>query len=243
MLSWMLGSSIVIFSSLLVRTASFSIVWRYLLVVVAPINWIFPLDNSGISISESPIDHSDLPAHATLWKSSMKRMIFPFDALTVLIMPDIFSSNSPLNFVPATNDHRFILRICLSLSDSGTSQATIACARSSANAVFPTPDSPRMSALFFSLLQTISISFARSFSLPITSFSFPSLASCVRFSVKSFSLSGSSLMGSDTLSHFPAWTFDADICAIIACIFSNVILCSLSLLLIAFLDLSNDRKI
>ena len=103
----------------------------------------------------------------------MKRIIRPSDSFTSLSTALSRSSNSPLNFAPATNALKSNSKMVLSNNDSGTSFLTIRCARPSTIAVLPTPGSPISTGLFLVLRLKIRIELRISSSLPITGSIFP----------------------------------------------------------------------
>ncbi len=90
------------------------------------------------------------------------------------------SSNSPRYFEPASSEPMSSDQTRLSFSPSGTSRATIRCARPSAIAVFPTPGSPISTGLFFVRRERIWITRRISSSRPMTGSSLPSSAASVR---------------------------------------------------------------
>ena len=109
----------------------------------------------------------------------MNNIILPSERLTSFNTAFSLSSNSPLNFAPATNAPKSSEITVLSLRLSGTSLATILCAKPSTIAVLPTPGSPISTGLFFVLLESICIDLLISSSLPITGSNLPLLASSV----------------------------------------------------------------
>ena len=92
----------------------------------------------------------------------------------------ILSSKSPLYFAPATMLEISKLTTLLPFNGSGTSSATILCAKPSTTAVFPTPGSPIKQGLFLVLLDKIWVTLSISFFLPITGSNFPSSACFVK---------------------------------------------------------------
>src|SRR5699024_3989676 len=82
------------------------------------------------------------------------------------------SSNSPLYLAPATSAPMSSAKIFLSFRPSGTSPATILCARPSTAAVLPTPGSPIRTGLFLVLRDRILTMLRISASRPITGSSF-----------------------------------------------------------------------
>ena len=92
----------------------------------------------------------------------------------------IRSSNSPLYLAPAITLISESSTTRLPSSTSGTSFASIRCAKPSTIAVLPTPGSPISNGLFFVRRLKISIVVWISSFRPITGSSLPALASCVR---------------------------------------------------------------
>ncbi len=162
------------------RAASFSMCLRYSSSVVAPMQRSSPRASIGFSRSLAPTAPSAAPAPTIVCSSSMKRTIWPSEAWTSFSTALRRSSNSPRYFDPASNDpmSRAITR--RSRSDSGTSPATIRCARPSTIAVLPTPGSPISTGLFFVRRESTWITRRISSSRPITGSSLPSRASAVR---------------------------------------------------------------
>ena len=91
------------------------------------------------------------------------------------------SSKSPRYRDPATNAPKSNVYSCLSFSVSGTSPFTIACAKPSTTAVFPTPGSPINTGLFFVRRDNTCMTRSISFSRPITGSNFDSRAAAVKF--------------------------------------------------------------
>ena len=90
------------------------------------------------------------------------------------------SSNSPLYFVPATNDPISRVTNLLPNNVLGTCPEDIRCASPSTIAVLPTPGSPISTGLFFVLLLKIWITLEISGSRPIFGSSLDFVASSVR---------------------------------------------------------------
>ena len=90
------------------------------------------------------------------------------------------SSNSPRYFAPASSAPRSSAQTRLPFSLSGTSPATMRCARPSTIAVLPTPGSPISTGLFFVRRESTWITRRISSSRPMTGSSLPSSASSVR---------------------------------------------------------------
>ena len=90
------------------------------------------------------------------------------------------SSNSPRYLVPATSAARSSATMRLGFSTSGTSPATMRCARPSTTAVLPTPGSPISTGLFLVRRARICMTRRISTSRPITGSSLPRRASSVR---------------------------------------------------------------
>ena len=98
---------------------------------------------------DASIAPSTRPAPTIACISSMKRMISPLESLIFFNTAFRRSSNSPLNFAPATSDARSSSYIILFWSPRGTSLSTIRLASPSTIAVLPTPGSPIRTGLFF----------------------------------------------------------------------------------------------
>ena len=154
------------------RAASFSIYCRYSSRVVAPIQWSSPLASIGFNILLASIAPSVLPAPTIRCNSSMKRIMFPSLFFTSSRTAFRRSSNSPLYLAPATRAPMSRAKIFLSFRPSGTSSATIRCARPSIAAVLPTPGSPISTGLFLVLRERILMILRISSSRPITGSSF-----------------------------------------------------------------------
>ena len=168
------------------NAGSFSMYFLYSLIVVAPIVLKTPRANIGFSKLPASIEPSVEPAPTTVCNSSMNMTISPFEASTSFNTAFKRSSNSPLNFAPATNAPKSRDINLTSLRLSGTSPLIIRWANPSTIAVLPTPGSPISTGLFFVRLFNTWIILLTSSSLPITGSSFPFLAKSVR-SVEYFS--------------------------------------------------------
>lgn len=118
---------------------SFSIYFLYSSTVVAPIHLSSPLAKAGFNIFEASIAPSAPPAPTKVWISSIKSIISPCDSAIALRTDFSLSSNSPRNFVPAIKAPRSNWKTVLSFNPSGTSPATILCAKPSTIVVLPTP--------------------------------------------------------------------------------------------------------
>ena len=127
-----------------------------------------PLASNGLSKLPASIAPSVLPAPTIVCNSSIKSKILPSLFFTSFSTALSLSSNSPLNFAPATSAPISKAKIVLSLSPSGTSPCTIRMASPSAMAVLPTPGSPISTGLFLVLRDKIRITLRISLSLPIT---------------------------------------------------------------------------
>jgi hypothetical protein len=143
------------------------------LIVVAQITLIVHLAKAGFSIFHISIDHSVLPAHTTVWISSIKRMILPSDFSTSFNIAFNLSSKSHLYLLQAIKDPISSSIIFLSFNKSGTSHFTISWAKSSMIAVFHTHGSQTSTGLFFVLRERICKTLLSSSSLQITGSSFP----------------------------------------------------------------------
>jgi hypothetical protein len=113
--------------------------------------------------------------------SSINKIISPSESITSFTTDFKRSSNSPLNFAPATKAPMSNEYTILDCKLSGTSPFTILCAIPSAIAVFPTPASPIKIGLFFRLRDKICRTRLISSSLPITGSSLPDSALLFRF--------------------------------------------------------------
>ena len=175
------GSFTVTGLNLLSKAESFSIYFLYSFKVVAPTNWISPLASNGFKIFAASIAPSAAPAPTIVWISSINNMTSPtfFTSLNAFL---ILSSKSPLYFAPATIPEISSVTTLLSFRISGTSPATIFCAKPSTTAVLPTPGSPIKHGLFFVLLDKIWITLSISSFLPIIGSIFPSSAFIVKSS-------------------------------------------------------------
>ncbi len=140
--------------------------------MVAPIVRNSPLAKAGLSILEASIEPSEDPAPIKVWSSSIKRMIRPSCFFTSFKTALRRSSNSPLNFAPATNEPKSKLTISLFFKFSGTSPAIMRCAKPSTIAVFPVPASPIKTGLFFVRRNNTCIKRRTSISLPTTGSNF-----------------------------------------------------------------------
>ena len=148
-------------------------------VVVAPMHCISPLARAGLSMFAASIDPEALPAPTRVCISSMKTIISCLRVISFMIALSL-SSNSPLNFVPATIDGRSSEISFLPRRFLGTMLPTILSASPSTIADFPTPASPISSGLFFLRLPSICITRSISSFLPIIGSRFPFSASDVR---------------------------------------------------------------
>ncbi len=153
---------------------------RYSFSVVAPIARSSPRASAGFSMLEASIAPSAAPAPTSVCNSSMNRMIRPSDSVISFSTAFKRSSNSPRYFAPATSAARSRAITRFGRSTSGTSPATMRCARPSTTAVFPTPGSPISTGLFFVRRARICITRRISSSRPITGSSFPRRASSIR---------------------------------------------------------------
>ncbi|CKV10348.1 Uncharacterised protein [Mycobacterium tuberculosis] len=90
------------------------------------------------------------------------------------------SSNSPRYLEPATIEPRSSATMVLSRKLSGTSPATMRCARPSTIAVLPTPGSPISTGLFLVRRDSTCTTRRISLSRPMTGSSLPSRARAVR---------------------------------------------------------------
>ena len=163
--------------------ASFSTYLRYSSSVVAPMQCSSPRASAGLSMLPASMAPSALPAPTIVCSSSMKRMMRPSSSATSFNTDLSRSSNSPRNLAPASRPAMSSTSTRLFFSVSGTSPATMRCARPSTMAVLPTPGSPISTGLF--LLRRCNTWMARriSSSRPITGSSLPLRARSVRSSV------------------------------------------------------------
>ena len=161
------------------RALSFSII-RYSSKVVAPIQRNSPRAKAGFNIFPASMAPSPPPALTMVWISSINRIIFPAASCTAFKTAFNLSSNSPLNFAPATNAEISRAIIFLFFNDSGTSPLITRWASPSAIAVLPTPGSPINIGLFFVRRDKICITRRTSVSRPITGSSLFSWANFVK---------------------------------------------------------------
>ena len=168
------------------KAGSFSIYLRYSLIVVAPIVLNSPLASIGFNKFPASIEPSVAPAPTTVCNSSINITISPFDSWTSFNTAFKRSSNSPLNFAPATNAPKSKDISLTSFKLSGTSPLIILWAKPSTIAVLPTPGSPIRTGLFFVLLFKTWIILLTSSSRPITGSNLPLRARSVK-SVEYFS--------------------------------------------------------
>ncbi len=159
---------------------SFSMYLRYSFSVVAPIARSSPRARAGLSMLEASMEPSAAPAPTRVCNSSMKRMIWPSDSVTSFRTAFRRSSNSPRYLAPATSEERSRVTMRLGFRTSGTSPATMRCAKPSTMAVLPTPGSPISTGLFFVRRARICITRRISSSRPITGSSLPRRARSVR---------------------------------------------------------------
>ena len=184
-----LGSPTRIFWKRRSSAASFSMYLRYSSSVVAPMQCSSPRASAGLSMLPASIAPSALPAPTMVCSSSMKTMVWPSSCASSFSTVFRRSSNSPRYLAPASSSAMSSASTRLFLSESGTSPATMRCARPSTMAVLPTPGSPISTGLF--LVRRCSTWIARriSSSRPITGSSLPRRARSVRSSVYFFSAS------------------------------------------------------
>ncbi len=174
------GSPTRIFWNRRSSAASFSMYLRYSSSVVAPTQCSSPRASAGLSMLPASIAPSALPAPTMVCSSSMNTMVWPSSLARSFNTFFSRSSNSPRNLAPASSAAMSSDNTRLPLSDSGTSPATMRCARPSTIAVLPTPGSPISTGLF--LVRRCSTWIARriSSSRPITGSSLPKRARSVR---------------------------------------------------------------
>ncbi|CFS23773.1 Uncharacterised protein [Mycobacterium tuberculosis] len=161
--------------------ASFSMCLRYSSSVVAPPSRNSPRASIGLimlpaSIAPSPV----APAPTMVCSSSMNVMIWPAEFLMSSRTALSRSSNSPRYLEPATIEPRSSATMVLSRKLSGTSPATMRCARPSTIAVLPTPGSPISTGLFLVRRDSTCTTRRISLSRPMTGSSLPSRARAVR---------------------------------------------------------------
>mmetsp|Transcript_37926 Transcript_37926/g.112276 ORF Transcript_37926/g.112276 Transcript_37926/m.112276 type:complete len:272 (-) Transcript_37926:424-1239(-) len=160
---------------------SFSMCLRYSSSVVAPMHLSSPRPSIGLSKLPASIAPSlPAPAPTTVWISSMNSTILPSADDTSLITAFRRSSNSPRNLAPAMSAPMSSENSEQPRSTSGTSPATMRCARPSATAVLPTPGSPMSTGLFLVRRDRMWMHRRTSSSRPITGSSLPSRAACVK---------------------------------------------------------------
>ncbi len=129
---------------------------------------------------DASIAPSAAPAPTSVCISSINRIIVPDAFSTSFKTAFRRSSNSPLNFAPATRALISRAMTLLFFNPSGTSPLTILRAKPSTIAVFPTPGSPINTGLFFVLRDRTCMIRLISSSLPITGSNFPCLANWVK---------------------------------------------------------------
>ena len=167
------------------NAGSFSIYFLYSLIVVAPIVLNTPLANIGFNKFPASIAPSVAPAPMIVCISSINNTICPSESSTSFKTAFKRSSNSPLNFAPATIAPKSNAHNCTSFKLSGTSPLIIRWAKPSTTAVLPTPGSPINTGLFLVRLFKTWIIRLISSSLPTTGSSFPFFANSVK-SVENF---------------------------------------------------------
>src|SRR6476659_9992059 len=129
------------------RAASFSRYLRYSSRVVAPIVCSSPRASIGLRMLAASIAPSAAPAPTSVCSSSMNRLMSPRVRISLRTCLSRYSK-APRERLPATSAPRSRVYSCLSLSVSGTSPLTMACASPSTTAVLPTPGSPIRTGLF-----------------------------------------------------------------------------------------------
>ncbi len=162
------------------RAASFSMYLRYSSSVVAPIARSSPRASIGFSMLAASTAPSAAPAPTIVCSSSMKRMIWPSEALISASTAFIRSSNSPRYLEPARSAPTSSAHTRRPRRLSGTSPDVIRWARPSTIAVLPTPGSPISTGLFFVRRLSTWITRRTSESRPMTGSSLPRSASSVR---------------------------------------------------------------
>ena len=161
--------------------ASFSMCSRYSSSVVAPTIRSSPRASIGLSMLDASIAPSPVaPAPTTVCSSSMNVTTCPPESLISSRTALSRSSNSPRYFAPAIIAPMSSAISRLLRSDSGTSPATMRCARPSTTAVFPTPGSPISTGLFFVRRDSTWTTRRISESRPMTGSILPSRARSVR---------------------------------------------------------------
>ena len=148
--------------------------------VVAPTALSSPRAKAGFNILEASMEPSEAPVPTKVCSSSMNKIILPPWALISFKTAFNRSSNSPRNFEPATKAPRSRLINSLPFRVSGTSPATILCAKPSTMAVLPVPASPIKTGLFLVRRDSTCIMRLISSSRPITGSSFSCLACSVK---------------------------------------------------------------
>ena len=160
--------------------ASFSMCLRYSSRVVAPTARSSPRASIGFSRLAASTAPSAAPAPTIVCSSSMNRTIWPSAAWISFSTALRRSSNSPRYLEPASRAPMSSAITRRSRRLSGTSPATIRCARPSTIAVLPTPGSPISTGLFLVRRDSTWITRRISSSRPITGSSLPCSASAVR---------------------------------------------------------------
>ena len=98
---------------------SFSMYFRYSSMVVAPMARSSPFASAGFSMFAASTEPCAAPAPTSVWSSSMKRMISPFDSSTSFRRAFSRSSNCPRKLVPATSEPMSSATIRLRLQGLG----------------------------------------------------------------------------------------------------------------------------
>ena len=143
-----LGSPTKIFWNRRSSAASFSMYFLYSSKVVAPTQCNSPRANAGLSMLPASMAPSALPAPTMVCNSSMKTMVCPSSLANSFRTDFRRSSNSPRNLAPAKSEAMSKDNTRLPFNESGTSPATMRCAKPSTMAVLPTPGSPINTGLF-----------------------------------------------------------------------------------------------
>ena len=160
--------------------ASFSMCLRYSSSVVAPMQRSSPRASAGFSMLAASAAPSAAPAPTIVCSSSMNRMTWPCASATSRSTALRRSSNSPRYFAPAISAPMSSAISRRSFSVSGTSPATMRCARPSTIAVLPTPGSPISTGLFLVRRESTCMTRRISSSRPITGSILPLRATSVR---------------------------------------------------------------
>mmetsp|Transcript_92485 Transcript_92485/g.146235 ORF Transcript_92485/g.146235 Transcript_92485/m.146235 type:complete len:249 (-) Transcript_92485:77-823(-) len=165
------------------KALSFSMCARYSSNDVTPMHCTSPRARIGLMMFEASTTLSPFPARpvpTSVCNSSMKRIVSPLASTTSWSTSLNLFSNSPLALAPARIDAMSSCKMRFFIKTSGTSSATIFCAKPSTTAVLPTPGSPIRTGLFFCRRAKICVMRSSSDALPTSGSKAPSAAACVK---------------------------------------------------------------